>query len=148
MGNIFLLHITINNKYSDDLISCITHLCSKCLMQRETILLKLMKSIITENIYLRLEPKHKSNMKNVREEELTHDPEGAIKHPIKILWKWFKRESEGQSNTKYQSLFQILSPMTHRNRSTTARWLHFYYYCEGNICLGGDGPCKHTQWWI
>lgn len=54
-------------------------------MRRETILLKLMKSIITENIYLRLEPKHKSNMKNVREKELTHDPEGTIKHAVKIV---------------------------------------------------------------
>lgn len=85
MGNIFLLHVIINNKYSDDLISCITHFCSKRLMRRETILLKLMKSIITENIYLRLEPKHKSNMKNVREKELTHDPEGTIKHAVKIV---------------------------------------------------------------
>lgn len=54
-------------------------------MQRETGLLKLMKTIVTENIYLRLEPKHKSSTKNVREEELTCDPEGTIKHAIKIL---------------------------------------------------------------
>lgn len=53
---------------------------------------KLMKRIVTENTYFRLEPKHKSNTKNVREKELTHDPEGTIKHDIKILWKWIKRE--------------------------------------------------------
>lgn len=41
--------------------------------------------ITTENIYLRLEPKYESNMKNVREEELTCDPEGTIKLAIKIL---------------------------------------------------------------
>lgn len=85
MGNIFLLHIIINTKHSDDLIPCISHFCSKRLMQRETVLLKLMKTIVTENIYLRLEPKHKSSTKNVREEELTCDPEGTIKHAIKIL---------------------------------------------------------------
>lgn len=41
--------------------------------------------IITENIYLGLEPKYESNMKNVREEELTCEPEGTIKLAIKIL---------------------------------------------------------------
>lgn len=51
-----------------------------------------MKSFVTENIWFRFEPKHKSNMKNIREEELTRDPEGTIKHAIKILLKWFERE--------------------------------------------------------
>lgn len=36
--------------------------------------------------------------------------------------------------------------MTHYNHSTTARWLHFHYYDEGNISLRGNGPCKHTQY--
>lgn len=58
----------------------------------EAMLLKLMESFVTENICFRFEPKHKSNMKNIREEKLTRDPEGTIKHAIKIFLKWFERE--------------------------------------------------------
>lgn len=58
-------------------------------MLRETILLKLIESIVTENIYLKLEPKHISKMKNTKEEnELTCDPEDTeetIKHAAKIV---------------------------------------------------------------
>lgn len=92
MVNIVLLNVIISNKYSDYLIAYISYFCSKYLMQSGTMLLKLMKSFVTENIWFRFEPKHKSNMKNVREEELTRDPEGTIKHAIKILLKWFERE--------------------------------------------------------
>lgn len=68
MVNIFFLQ-NISNKYSDDFISYITLFCSKCLMQRETTLLKLLESIIMENIYFKLETKHKSNTKNAKEEK-------------------------------------------------------------------------------
>lgn len=58
-------------------------------MLRETILLKLIESIVTENIYLKLEPKHISKMKNTKEEnELTRDPEDTeetIKRVAKIV---------------------------------------------------------------
>lgn len=38
-------------------------------MQRETILLKLLESTVMENVYSKLETKHKSNMKNAKEEK-------------------------------------------------------------------------------
>lgn len=38
-------------------------------MQRETIFLKLLESIVMENIYFKLETKHKSNTKNAKEKK-------------------------------------------------------------------------------
>lgn len=78
-------------------------------MQRETMLFKTDESFVIENIGFRFEPKHKSNMKNIREEEWTCDPGGTMKHAIKILLKGL-REMESQTNTKCETLTHIPSP--------------------------------------
>lgn len=134
MVKIVLLNVIITNKYSDDLVPWISCFCF-IMMQRETMLLKLMKSFVTENTGFRFEPKHESNMKNRRGTSSWswRDYETCLKILLKGL-----RESEGQTNTKCQALTHILSPMTHHNCNVTASWLNFHCCYEGNMA---------QEWW-